>query len=139
MQSESFGVPAPGDSGVIVDRRALPIRMLHSDGTAKPLVLEPATSAWVGAFGADVIRFAAGGGVGRHTHPGAHILFCLAGRGFVEYGLTKHHLEPGFCYLIESNIKHAIEATTDLVLLAVGNDHQPAASKKRLRVVDDEA
>ena len=108
--------------------------MHQSDATGQPLLLD-------GKFGADIIRFPAGGQVDTHVHDGAHMLFCLAGAGVVEYGspsdadLESHSLYPGLCYLIPGQVPHAIRATTDLVLIAVGNDHRPVGSPARLDLV----
>lgn len=106
----------------------LPLQMCHSDGTGLPLLKD-------GNFGADIIRFAAGKGVMNHTHEGAHILIVIKGTGFVEYNSIDYDLEPGLCYLIPSNVDHAIKATTELMLIAVGNNHRPVDSTERLDVV----
>jgi len=111
-----------------INKGILPIQMKHSDGTGLPLVAYK-------NFGADVVRFPAGKGVGTHTHIGAHILIVLEGEGFVEYEGVDHPLQPGIVYMIPGNIKHAIKATTELILIAVGNDHRPLDSEERLHVV----
>jgi quercetin dioxygenase-like cupin family protein len=117
-----------GDS-LFVKPGALPTQMHMSDGTGLPLIKD-------GGFGADLIRFDAGKGVRNHTHEGAHILFVLKGNGFVEYNGVDHTLEPGVCYFVPSFVEHAIKATTELVLIAVGNDHRSVGSKDRLEVVE---
>ena len=104
-------------------KRAIAMHM--SDGTGEPLVKHE-------DFGADIVHFSAGEGVMNHTHIGAHILFVLKGEGIVEYNGEENALYPGLCYLIPGNVDHAIRATTDLVLIAVGNDHRPLASEERL-------
>ena len=118
-----------------------PIKMQNSDGTAQPLVLDDSTQ---NNFGADIVRFAPGTGVRLHTHVGAHILLVTAGTGTLIYrttgqgdGITdeRHPMFPGMIYLVPSNVPHAIEATTQLVLIAIGNDHKPANSLERLRIV----
>lgn len=111
----------------------LPIQMSHSDGTALPLVVDTSLDE---NFGADLIRFEAGKGVGLHTHVGAHILLVTKGTGILTYGEEKYNMYPGMVYLIPSNTPHAIDAETELVLIAVGNDHQPADSSSRLDVVE---
>ena len=108
----------------------LPIQVVASDGTALPLVKD-------GSFGADVIRFSAGEGVNTHSHAGAHILFVIDGEGTVEYGDEDHPLRPGITYLVPEWQPHAIRAKTDLLLLAVGNDHQPPGSTERLVPLPD--
>ena len=116
------------DNSLSVNPEPRPIQMCNSDGTGSPLVK-------INQFGADVIRFAAGEGVANHTHEGAHILFVISGNGFVEYDGTDHALEPGMCYLVPSMVSHGIKATTDLVLIAVGNDHRDLASPERMELV----
>jgi quercetin dioxygenase-like cupin family protein len=109
-----------------------PIKMMHSNGTAFPLVLDDSNET---KFGADLIRFEAGKGVGLHKHEGAHILMVTKGRGILTYNEEKHLMFEGMIYLVPSNIPHAIDAETELVLIAIGNDHQPADSFKRLELV----
>jgi quercetin dioxygenase-like cupin family protein len=111
-----------------VSSGARPIQMCNSDGTGEPLVK-------IDKFGADVIRFAPGKGVMNHTHEGAHILFAIKGTGFVEYDGIDYALEPGVCYLVPSMVDHAIKATTELILIAVGNDHRALDSIERMEPV----
>lgn len=116
----------PDETGnLFVDASERSIQMHNSDGTGEPLVL-------LDKFGADIIRFEAGKGVMNHIHPGAHILFVLKGTGIVEYEGVEHALFPGLCYLIPGNTRHAIRAKDDLVLIAVGNNHQPLSSTDRM-------
>ena len=117
------------DGAISVPSGVRPIQMCNSDGTGSPLVKSD-------KFGADVIRFGAGEGVTNHTHEGAHILFVIKGSGFVEYDGVDHVLEPGVCYLVPSMVDHAIKATTELVLIAVGNDHRALDSQDRLELVN---
>lgn len=105
------------------------IQMHSSDGSGDPLLKD-------GDFGADVIRFPAGKGVSNHTHVGAHILFVLSGKGYVEYNGEDNLLQPGVCYLVPSMVDHAIKAETELVLLVVGNDHRTLEDKARLDMVN---
>ena len=107
----------------------LPVPMIYSDATALPLFLD-------GSFGADVIRFPPGGSVPPHTHPGAHILLVLSGRGQLDFDGTPVRLEPLVCYFVPSGRRHAIraDADTELTILAVANSHRPADSTERLDV-----
>lgn len=116
------------NGNLYVESGPRPIKMCNSDGTGLPLLKE-------GNFGADVIRFAAGEGVKNHVHIGAHILFVIKGTGFVEYNGVDYKLEPGLCYLVPSMVDHAIKAKTDLVLIAVGNDHRALNSEERMSLV----
>lgn len=110
----------------------LPIQMSHSDGTARSLVVDSSLSK---KFGADLVRFEANKGVGLHTHVGAHILLVTKGKGILTYEDKKFPMFEGMIYLIPSNTPHAISAETELVLVAIGNDHQPAESDSRLEIV----
>ncbi|MCR4311588.1 MAG: cupin domain-containing protein [Candidatus Taylorbacteria bacterium] len=121
---------------------AQPLQMQHSDGTALPLVLDDSTPK---KFGAEVVVFQADKGVGLHTHVGAHILLVTKGEGVLIYesrhgldgpALERHVMFPGMIYLVPSNVPHAIKATTELVLIAIGNDHKPADSLERLEIVE---
>ena len=115
-----------GDGGDLLVRSGPHvIAMCNSDGTGTPLVKH-------GLFGADVIRFGPNEGVMSHTHAGDHILFVIKGCGFVEYDGVDHVLEPGVCYLVPGTVDHAIKATSELVLIAVGNDHRPLDSDDRM-------
>ena len=118
-----------------------PTQMKKSAGTALSLVLDDSTKE---KFGADIIRFAPNSGVELHTHSGAHILLVTKGTGVLTYrtftfgdGIAdeKHSLYPGLIYLIPSNVGHAIYAKTELVLIAIGNDHQPVDSHERLNLI----
>lgn len=114
------------ESGSLVIRCGVrPIKMCNSSGTGNPLL------AYKG-FGADIIRFASNEGVMNHTHEGDHILFVIKGEGTVAYGGVEHPLYPGLCYLIPGEVAHAIHAKEELVLIAVGNKHQPLDSSKRM-------
>ena len=109
-----------------------PLQMHESDGTALSLVLDDTTAK---KFGADVVRFAPGTGVRLHKHVGAHVLMVTKGTGILTYENEKYEMFPGMIYLVPSNVPHAISATTELVLVAVGNDHRPADSAERLDII----
>ena len=102
-------------------------RMCNSDATGMCLLKQ-------GPFAADLIRFPAGGKVDLHTHPGNHMLFCVDGRGTVQYGDQFYELSPGVCYLIEGQTPHAVFASNDsqLTLIAIADDHREVSSEARL-------
>lgn len=89
----------------------------------------------VEGFGGDVIRFAANEGVGNHTHEGDHILLVLKGKGIVEFDGKDYDLYPGLAYFVPGSVNHAIRAHEDLVLIAIGNKHQPLDSEARMTPV----
>ena len=105
-----------------VEPGARPVQMAHSDATGLPLVKH-------NSFGADVIRFEPGKGIMEHTHMGDSIVFVISGSGYIKHEGTEHTLAPGLCCLIPSMNKHAIRATTELVIIVVGNNHQALDSK----------
>jgi len=107
---------------------ALPVQMADSDGTAMPLVK-------LNEFGADLIRFAPGKRVGLHTHQGDHILVVVSGTGVLTFRGERHALYAGVVYLVPGSVPHAIDAETELSIIAVGNDHRDAGAEDRLEVV----
>ncbi len=109
------------------DFGAQSVQMVASDATTRVLV-ENAS----GLFGADLLRFPAGGMVPMHTHVGDHILIVFCGLGELLCEREPICLQPGLIYLIPGNVPHQINATTELVLVAIGNDRRPPGSKERL-------
>lgn len=120
LQRARFLVP-PGPLGV---------PMASSDATALRLFK-------AGPFGADLIRFPAGGSVPDHTHPGSHMLFVLSGSGWVDYEGVPHRLAEGDCYYVPGSTRHGIRAEAELTLLSVADDHRDAGSPERLHVLAD--
>jgi quercetin dioxygenase-like cupin family protein len=114
--------------GLVISPGPRPISMHNSDGTGQPLVA-------LGEFGADIVRFGPGQGVGSHTHEGDHILFVLSGEGVLTYSGDRYKLYPGLCYLVPGNLSHAIQSESELVLIAVGNRHYPIGSDRRMTPV----
>lgn len=106
-----------------------PFLMACSDATGEPLLT-------TGKFGCDIIRFAPGEGVGAHTHEGNHILLVLHGEGCVIWNDCRYQLSPGLAYLIEGKVVHAIEANSELILMAIGDDHRPVDSVERMTPVE---
>lgn len=87
-----------------------------------------------GSFAADLIRFPPGGKVELHTHPGNHMLFCVSGKGQVQYEDKFFELSQGMCYLIEGAVPHAVFAAPNeqLTLIAIADDHRHVSSTDRL-------
>lgn len=118
------------NNGLSVDSGERPIQMAHSDGTGLPLVK-------LDKFGADVIRFAPGKGIMSHTHMGDSIVFVISGQGTIEYDGKEHTLTPGVCFLIPSMAQHAIRATSELIIIVVGNNHVALDDKNVLHTSPD--
>lgn len=110
-------------------------QMVSSDATGYPLVSQ-------GGFGADLIRFEPGEKVGPHTHPGDHILICIAGTGILWFDGAQYVINVGFIYFVPGEVPHAVYAHPNsegpLVLFAVGNNHWPVDSPARLNVIKRE-
>lgn len=117
-----------------------PVKMHISQGTARQLLY---TEKGPKPFGLDEIRFAPGEGVANHTHPGAHILLCIGGKGILSMrhisrgdGVTDEYLDikPGGAYLVESDVVHSVYADkeSELLLLVIGNNHRKADAIDRL-------
>lgn len=118
-------------SRYLVPSGPLPQRMANSQGTGIPLVGR-------GSFAADLIRFAPGQGVGKHTHPGEHILIVVSGHGLLTCGDDFLSLVPGMIYHVPAGAPHALSATdAELTLISVANDHRPVDSPQRLEVLAD--
>lgn len=105
----------------------LSIQMAHSDGTAQPLVK-------LDRFGADLIRFSPGKRVQSHTHAGDHILAVLSGEGWLTFDGHRYPLAAGTIYLVPGSVPHAIDATTELSIIATGNDHRDVGAEDRLEI-----
>jgi len=113
---------------LIINTDERPTQMANSEGTGQTLLSQD-------GFGADVIRFEAGHGVQNHVHPGDHILFVLAGEGVVVYDGHPNKLKPGLAYFVPGSVPHAIDAKTNLVLIAVGNRHVLVGDETRMTPV----
>jgi len=61
----------------------------------------------------------------------------LRGKGIVQYDGVDYDLYPGLCYLVESNVPHAIFGgkNDSLVLLVCGDNHRALSDPTRLEVV----
>ena len=106
----------------------LDVQMAYSDATARELVSDES-----GKFGADLIRFPAGGIVQMHKHLGSHILVVIGGKGLLFCESGPMELSPGTVYLVPENVSHEIQATdVPLTLISVGNNRYPPESPERL-------
>ncbi|MDD9954075.1 MAG: cupin domain-containing protein [Candidatus Woesearchaeota archaeon] len=132
MEPLQYATWATTQGGLLVPRsEKFPIQMSKSDATAYPLLLYEQNK-----FGAEIIRFGAEERVARHTHKGDHILLVTKGEGVLGYGTSEHPISAGMAYLVPGSVPHSIDATTELALIAIGNDHRPADSSRRLDLVE---
>lgn len=89
-----------------------------------------------GNLGADILHVAAGEQFPVHVHPGDHLLLCLSGEGTMTVDQVTYRIVPGDIYMVDGMVPHAVGATTDHVLLAIGSPHKPVDSPERMTFVD---
>lgn len=90
-----------------------------------------------GHLGADLLWVKAGDRFPVHTHPGDHLLLCLAGKGTISVGEQTYHVGPGDLYMVDGLIPHAVGAgDEDHILVAIGAPHKPVQSPERMQLVD---
>jgi len=89
-----------------------------------------------GNLGADILHVEAGKQFPVHTHPGDHLLYCLAGQGTISVDGVTYDIEPGDIYMVDGMVPHAVGARTDHVLVSIGSPHKPVASPERMTWTD---
>lgn len=89
-----------------------------------------------GHLGADMLYVRAGDQFPVHTHPGDHLLYCLAGQGTITVDQVTYTIRPGDLYMVDGLVPHAVGAVTDHVLVAIGAPHKPVDSPERMAFVD---
>lgn len=91
-----------------------------------------------GNLGVDLLRVEPGDSFPIHTHPGDHLLLCVAGTGSISIGRKTYEVKPGDLYMVPGLIPHAVGAADDdfHVLAAFGSPHKPVASPERMTLVD---
>lgn len=89
-----------------------------------------------GLLGADLLHLPAGEGFAPHTHPGDHLLFVVGGYGTITIDGTITATRPGNVYLVRGSVPHAVGATTDHVILAVGAPHRRLESEERQELTE---
>jgi quercetin dioxygenase-like cupin family protein len=91
-----------------------------------------------GHLGADLLHVKAGDRFPVHTHPGDHLLLCLAGKGTISVGKITYNVVPGDIYMVDGLVPHAVGAAPDAehVLVAIGAPHKPVDSPERMQWTD---
>lgn len=108
------------------------LEMIGSEAKGKELVKDD-------LFGADMLKFDANQKTSLHTHPGNHILFVVAGDGFLKYEGILHKLIQNTCYFVPGFVPHQVIAgESGMYLLSVSDKHRTVDSPERLKVVGDE-
>lgn len=90
-----------------------------------------------GRMGADMLHVAAGRQFPVHTHPGDHLLLCVAGAGTISVGGETYHVRPGDLYMVDGLVPHAVGAgDEDHYLVSIGSPHKPVDSPERMAFTD---
>jgi quercetin dioxygenase-like cupin family protein len=90
-----------------------------------------------GHLGADMLRVPAHASFPVHTHPGDHLLLCLAGTGTITVNEHTYDVVPGDLYMVDGLIPHAVGAgPTEHILIAIGAPHKPVDSPERMTFTD---
>ncbi len=87
-------------------------------------------------MGIDLIDMQPGTIFSLHTHPGAHILYVVAGCGTVTIGGAVYRTKHGDCYFVPAEVPHAVGAIERHQLLAVGFPYRALNDPRRLTIVD---
>lgn len=124
----------------LVDEEYTTLTVWHYDRKHR-LKHSVATGAAMGSngnLGVDLIHVRAGHGFTPHTHPGDHILICVAGYGTITFAGKIYPTEAGEVYMIDGKQPHAVGGRTDHAILAVGAPHMPVGSLERMTPVEYE-
>lgn len=90
-----------------------------------------------GHLGADILSVPPNAAFPVHTHPGDHLLLCLAGTGTISVGEVTYEVEPGDFYMVDGLTPHAVGAGPEgHVLIAIGSPHKPIQSPERMTFTD---
>lgn len=92
-------------------------------------------------IGADRIIMESGTRFELHTHPGAHILYVMASRGYIHIDGVDYEMAEGDTVYVPAKYPHGVKTNTSvsapLEILAFGVPHMPVSSTKRMTLVDD--
>ena len=86
-------------------------------------------------LGIDRIIMEAGTEFPQHTHPGAHIIYVLEGKGSITIGGEIYWTSPGDCYFVPADIPHSVGALERHIILAIGYPHKAIEDPERMEVV----
>jgi quercetin dioxygenase-like cupin family protein len=91
-----------------------------------------------GNLGADLLFVPRGERFPVHTHPGDHLLLCVAGAGTISIGEETYEVQPGDIYMVDGQVPHAVGAhpSDHHVLVAIGSPHKPVESPERMQFTD---
>ena len=87
-------------------------------------------------FGCDFIALQPGSGFPQHTHVGDHILYIIAGQGFVHIDGEDIAVDAGHVIHIPAEYPHRVFTTDHFLLIAAtGHPHAEIDSKERMSLV----
>lgn len=91
-------------------------------------------------LGADLLNIPPGARFPLHTHPGHHLLYCVAGAGTFTIGDVTHDVFPGDLFMVEGNVPHAVGSgpRDHHVIMAIGSPHTHLGSPGRMTVILEE-
>ncbi|HEX7309081.1 cupin domain-containing protein [Lentzea sp.] len=92
-------------------------------------------------IGADRLVMQPGTAFELHTHPGAHILYVLASRGFIHVDGVDYEMKAGDTVFVPADYAHGVKTNAKvsepLQILAFGVPHMPVESKDRMTLVEE--
>lgn len=92
-------------------------------------------------IGADRLIMQPGSAFELHTHPGAHILYVLASRGFIHIDGVDYEMKAGDTVYVPAEYAHGVKTNPKvhepLQILAFGVPHMPVESKERMTLVEE--
>jgi quercetin dioxygenase-like cupin family protein len=91
-------------------------------------------------IGVDKLVMQAGTAFGLHTHPGAHVLVVVEGRGVISFEGAEYEMRAGDTVFVPATYAHAVGAAKDsgVSLLAFGVPHMPLSSDHRMTLVEEQ-
>lgn len=119
------------------------VHLAAPNGSPLPGIMGSAGAAAQTSFGYEVgvdkIVMWPGSAFALHTHPGAHILYVLVGRGFVHVSDRDHDIGPGDTIYVPALLPHGVRtgagANGPLEFLAFGVPHKGLQSTDRMALV----
>lgn len=87
-------------------------------------------------IGIDLIEMLPGTAFPTHTHPGAHLIFVVKGKGTVTIHKQTYLTRPGDCYFVPADVPHAVGAVEHHQILAIGFPHKPLSDPERMKIGD---
>jgi quercetin dioxygenase-like cupin family protein len=91
-------------------------------------------------IGVDRLIMKSGSAFELHTHPGAHVLYVLASRGYIHIDGVDYEMKVGDTVYVPADYAHGVKTDSrvdePLEILAFGVPHMPVESKDRMTLVE---